>query len=257
MSPIERAIASAMPRSSDSGPGWAPGTSTNVTTGSAKPLGELHHPHRLAVALGMGHPEVAPDVLVGVGALLLADDDDTPVADPGEARHDRLVVAEEPVAMQLDELVGHDAGRRSRIRGRRRLRASWTRAQVAAFGSTAASGAAAVVGLGGRHPGRGPGSGQPRGASSVVAAGSSGGRHRGRGRRRRCGRLRGRSGCRRSGRGRPAPVPLPFVGRRRLGARSAARARRGSRGTRAAGSGQPERLAVDRRRAPVADRATR
>ena len=30
----ERAIASAMPRSSDSGPGWAPGTSTNVTIGS-------------------------------------------------------------------------------------------------------------------------------------------------------------------------------------------------------------------------------
>jgi hypothetical protein len=33
ISPIERAIASAMPRSSDSAPGWAPGTSTNVTTG--------------------------------------------------------------------------------------------------------------------------------------------------------------------------------------------------------------------------------
>ena len=32
--PTDRAIASAIPRSSDSGPGWAPGTSTNVTTGS-------------------------------------------------------------------------------------------------------------------------------------------------------------------------------------------------------------------------------
>ena len=31
--PTDRAIASAMPRSSDSGPGWAPGTSTKVTTG--------------------------------------------------------------------------------------------------------------------------------------------------------------------------------------------------------------------------------
>ena len=40
----------------------------------AEALGELHDPHRLAVALGMRHPEVAPDVLVGVGALLLADD---------------------------------------------------------------------------------------------------------------------------------------------------------------------------------------
>jgi hypothetical protein len=36
MRPIERAIASAIPRSSDSGPGWAPGTSTKVTTGSPK-----------------------------------------------------------------------------------------------------------------------------------------------------------------------------------------------------------------------------
>jgi hypothetical protein len=31
---IERAIASATPRSSDAGPGKAPGVSTNVTTGS-------------------------------------------------------------------------------------------------------------------------------------------------------------------------------------------------------------------------------
>ena len=36
MSPIERAIASAMPRSSESGPGCAPGTSTKVMTGSPK-----------------------------------------------------------------------------------------------------------------------------------------------------------------------------------------------------------------------------
>ena len=34
--PIERAMASAMPRSSDSGPGWAPGTSTKVTIGRPK-----------------------------------------------------------------------------------------------------------------------------------------------------------------------------------------------------------------------------
>ena len=33
ISPIERAIDSAIPRSSDSGPGWAPGTSTKVTIG--------------------------------------------------------------------------------------------------------------------------------------------------------------------------------------------------------------------------------
>ena len=36
MSPIERAIDSAIPRSSDSGPGFAPGTSTKETTGRRK-----------------------------------------------------------------------------------------------------------------------------------------------------------------------------------------------------------------------------
>ena len=73
----------------------------------AEPLGELHDPHRLAVALGMGHPEVAPDVLVRLGALLLADHDEPVAVDPGEARHDRLVVAERPVAVELHELIGH------------------------------------------------------------------------------------------------------------------------------------------------------
>ena len=40
-------------------------------------------------------------------ALLLADHDDAPATDPGKARHDRLVIAEQAVAVQLDELVGH------------------------------------------------------------------------------------------------------------------------------------------------------
>ena len=40
--PTERAMASAMPRSSDSGPGCAPGTSTNVTIG---------RPHRSASSI--------------------------------------------------------------------------------------------------------------------------------------------------------------------------------------------------------------
>ena len=106
MRPTERAIASAIPRSSDSGPGWAPGTSTNVTTGRPAALRELHEAHRLAVALGVRHAEVAPHVLLGVGALLLADHDHAPALDPREARDDRLVVAEQPVAVELDELVG-------------------------------------------------------------------------------------------------------------------------------------------------------
>ena len=82
----------------------------------AEPLGELHDPHRLAVALGVGHPEVAPDVLVRLGALLLADDDEPPAVDPGESRDDRLVVAERAVAVELDELVGHRRHELERVR---------------------------------------------------------------------------------------------------------------------------------------------
>ena len=68
------------------GPGMRAGHVDEGDDRQPEPLGELHDPHRLAVALGVGHPEVAPDVLVGVGALLLADDDDPPAVEPGEAR---------------------------------------------------------------------------------------------------------------------------------------------------------------------------
>ena len=107
ISAIERAIASAMPRSSDSAPGMGARDVDEGDDRQPEPLGELHHPHRLAVALRVGHPEVAPDVLLGVGALLLADDDDPPAVEPGEAGDDRGVVAEQPVAVELDEVVGH------------------------------------------------------------------------------------------------------------------------------------------------------
>ena len=95
-----------MPRSSDSGPGCAPGHVDEGDDGQPEALRELHRPHRLAIALGMRHAEVAPDVLLGVGALLLADDHDSMTVDPGEAapspRRRRR-----PVAVELDELVGH------------------------------------------------------------------------------------------------------------------------------------------------------
>ena len=71
-----------------------------------EPLGELHRPHRLAVALGVGHAEVAPDVLVRVGALLLADDDDPTPVEARQADDHRRVIAEQAVAVELDEVVG-------------------------------------------------------------------------------------------------------------------------------------------------------
>src|ERR1043165_2415440 len=67
-----------------------------------KPLGHLHDPHGLAVALGVRHAEVATDVLVGVGALLLTVEHDPPAVDAREARDHRGIVAEPPVAVQLD-----------------------------------------------------------------------------------------------------------------------------------------------------------
>ena len=70
-------------------------------------LAQLHDPHRLAVALRVRHPEVAPDVLVGIGALLLADDDHPAAIEPGQPGDHRRVVTEQPVAVELDEVVGH------------------------------------------------------------------------------------------------------------------------------------------------------
>ena len=120
-----------MPRSSDSGPGCAPGNVDEGDDRQPEAFRQLHDPHRLAVALGVRHPEVAPDVLVGVVALLLADDRDPPAVDPGEPGDHRGVVAEEPVAVELDEAVGHRRRRTRGSAGGARFRASWTRAQTA------------------------------------------------------------------------------------------------------------------------------
>ena len=82
--------------------------------GQAEPLAELHEPHRLAIALRVGHPEVAADVLLRLGALLLAEDDDPSAVDRGQAADDGGVVAEQAVAVELDEVVGH---RREQLEG--------------------------------------------------------------------------------------------------------------------------------------------
>ena len=74
--------------------------------GDPEAVGQLEEADRLAEALGLAHPEVAPDVLVGVGALLVAHDHDAPAVDPAEPAHDRPVVAEEAVAVELREAVG-------------------------------------------------------------------------------------------------------------------------------------------------------
>ena len=91
----------------------------SVTIGPAELRRQLHHAQRLAVALRLGHAEVPVDLLLGVAALLVADDHHRPLLVEREAAHERGVVAEAPVAVQLGEL-GEERRRRSRA-----CRAGW------------------------------------------------------------------------------------------------------------------------------------
>jgi hypothetical protein len=69
--------------------------------GQAELLGQLHLRHRLAVALRVGAAEVAGDLLLGVFALVVGDDEALVRADAAEAGDDGGVVAEAPVAVQF------------------------------------------------------------------------------------------------------------------------------------------------------------
>ena len=62
-----------------------------------------HQAQRLSIALGMRGAEVAPDILLGVSALLGADDHDFVVAQFGEAADYGAVLGVEPVAVQFLE----------------------------------------------------------------------------------------------------------------------------------------------------------
>src|SRR5690242_11912653 len=61
--------------------------------------------HRLAIALRVRHPETAIDTLVDVAPLLLPDEDDRAAAELAEAGDHRTVVAERPVAVQLEPVL--------------------------------------------------------------------------------------------------------------------------------------------------------
>ena len=76
--------------------------------GQVELLRQPHQAQRLAVALGVGEPEVVLDVLLGVVALLVAHDHHLLVADGGEAADERLVVAEAAVAAHLHEIGGDE-----------------------------------------------------------------------------------------------------------------------------------------------------
>src|SRR3546814_3468616 len=57
-----------------------------------KAVGQLHQTARLAIALGPRHSEVMGDAGVGIGALLMPDDDAGPAAEPAEATENRLEI---------------------------------------------------------------------------------------------------------------------------------------------------------------------
>ena len=96
----------------------------------AVPVGELHHPHRLSVALGMGHAEVALRPLLDVAALLVADQGDRAAVEAAEAGDERLVVGAAAVAVQLDEVLAACARRSRACTAGSGWRASSTERQI-------------------------------------------------------------------------------------------------------------------------------
>ena len=97
------AIASATPRSSDSMPGIRGRRVDEHDDRPAELLGEPHRAQRLAVALGPRVAEIPEDLLLGVAALDVADEQHRLPVVVGEAGHDRVVVGEAAVAVNLDE----------------------------------------------------------------------------------------------------------------------------------------------------------
>src|SRR5690606_30496715 len=73
--------------------------------GPAEASGELHHAHRLPVALGVGHAEVPLHLLARGAALLVADHRDRAAIEPREAPDDGGVFGKRAVAVQLEEVV--------------------------------------------------------------------------------------------------------------------------------------------------------
>ena len=104
-----RAIASETPRSSLSRPGIRSRRVDEREDRLVELLGQLHDPECLAIALRARHPEIAPDLLLRVATLLVADHRHGASAQEPETRHDRGVVGEGAVAAPLHEIADQDA----------------------------------------------------------------------------------------------------------------------------------------------------
>src|SRR5690554_648551 len=68
-------------------------------------IGELHHAHRLSIALGMRHSKITSHLLADRSALLLSDHRDVMTAKLRKARDDGGVVSEEAISMQLGKIL--------------------------------------------------------------------------------------------------------------------------------------------------------
>ena len=76
----------------------------------AKSFGEAHEAQRLAITLGLGHAVVAAHALLGVAALLVADEHDGRVIEARGPADDGEIVAIHAVAMQLVEVLEDEPG---------------------------------------------------------------------------------------------------------------------------------------------------
>jgi hypothetical protein len=101
---VERAIASAWPRSSASMPGIGARGVDQAEHRDVEAVGHLHQPHRLAVALRPRHAEIVLEPALGRRTLLVSDDADAFAAEASEAADDRFVLGELAVAGECDEL---------------------------------------------------------------------------------------------------------------------------------------------------------
>src|SRR5690606_7081632 len=83
---------------------------------------KAHQPLRLAVAFRLGHAEVAVALLLGVAALLVADDHQPPLTEPCQSADDGVVVAEHAITMQLIEITEYSVNVLKRVRAPRMAR---------------------------------------------------------------------------------------------------------------------------------------
>ena len=102
--------------------GIGPGRVDERNDRQAEALGHAHEPQRLAIALGLGHAVVAPDPLLGVATLLVADEHDRHAGQPRNATDDGLVVGIHAIAVQLVEFIEDRHGIVERVRSLRMTR---------------------------------------------------------------------------------------------------------------------------------------